>query len=837
MFFRQKKDRQNDVFSDFSFILNPGLINSLYSRRSKTITDKGEETVGKFFIRKLLSGLAVLALFSCLQGYSPETAQADGLPITSVDAPAPVIEPTVENENNDTKVLFDNTHGQTAGAADWVINGAFSDFGEAIAGEGYYVEELRQRTPITYEDLADFQVFVIPEANIPYKDAEQDAILQFVENGGSVFYIADHYNADRNLNRWDSGEIFNGYRRGAFDDPTKGFEEDEIESEAMQDVSNSDWLADHFGVRFRFNAIGDGVAEDIVAPDDSFGVTQGVDGVAFHAGATIAVTDPSIAKGLVYVPEGVSSWGPAVDQGVYNGGGRDEGAFVAISKVGQGKAAFIGDSSPVEDSSPAYLREDTGSTKTTYDGFEEADDGVLLTNLINWLAEQEDYADFTGQGIPLDEPTDLHDFEIPENSTESESEPWSNPPSGYEWYDRTTFQPGSYGSEEEASNPEYQLQYQDVLPGDMQEFQIRFSGDKLGANGTESDFRVGIYLDGGQQVAQFSLDGENWSSNYGYSEYFALNADQQGHASKTLYVRIKSGVDGEANLRVKQGSANLLTESVTIDPDAVPEDLPEEETPDLPEAAPIDQVRDLGDGELATIQGTVTSASGLWGAKGFYIQDETAGIYVYQNEQDVNPGDIVQLTGTTETYNGEEELMNIQAFEVVGSVEVPSPVIVGPAELSDHQGSLVGLEAVEITDLRKADNYGTTEFTAVNSAGDSVVVRLDNRTGTDYDAFPYQNGDVISVTGLASVFNGTYQLKPRGIDDFSAVDNGSLRQLIIDSDIRPGGIKIALLVKLKIAERNSKYYDKMIKFIDHQPDKHISADLKTELISMIKAIR
>ncbi|WP_053217559.1 DUF5689 domain-containing protein [Virgibacillus senegalensis] len=794
--------------------------------------------MGKHFINKLLSGLAVLVLFGCLQGYAPETVQADDdLPITSVDAPAPVIEPTVENENNDTKVLFDNTHGQTAGAADWVINGAFSDFGEAIAGEGYYVEELRQTTPITYEDLADYQVFVIPEANIPFKDSEQAAILQFVENGGSVFYIADHYNADRNLNRWDSGEIFNGYRRGAFDNPTKGFEEDEVASEAMQGVSSSDWLADHFGVRFRFNAIGDGVAEDIVAPSDSFGITQGVEGVAFHAGATIAVTDPAKAKGLVYVPEGVSSWGPAVDQGVYNGGGRDEGAFVAISKAGQGKAAFIGDSSPVEDSSPIYLREDTGRTKTTYDGFEEADDGVLLTNLINWLAEQEDYADFNEQDIPLDEPTELHDFEIPENSTEPEAEPWSNPPSGYEWYDRTTFQPGSYGSGEEVSNPEYQLQYQDNLPGEMQEFQIRFIGENLGANGSESDFRLGIYLDGGQQVAQFSLDGETWSSNYGYSDYFTLNADQQGYASKTLYVRIKSGVSGEANLRVKQGSSNLLTETVTIDPDAVPEELPDEETPELPAIAPIDQVRALEDGELATIQGTVTSASGLWGAKGFYVQDETAGIYVYQSAQDVNPGDIVQLTGTTETYNGEKELLDIQSFEIVGSEEVPSPVVIGPEELSSYQGSLVQLEAVEITDLQKADNYGTTEFTAINAAGEAVVVRLDNRTGTDYDAFPFQNGDVVSITGLASVFKGTYQLKPRSIDDFAAVERKSISQLIGESDIQPGGIKTALLAKVKKAEKNSKHYDKLVHFISKQPDKHIPSDVKAELNGLIETLR
>ena len=67
--------------------------------------------------------------------------------------PAPFIQPTTSNGR---KVLFDNTHGQTAGAADWVIDGAFSDFGNALANQGYYVEELRKGSSITYSDLSDF---------------------------------------------------------------------------------------------------------------------------------------------------------------------------------------------------------------------------------------------------------------------------------------------------------------------------------------------------------------------------------------------------------------------------------------------------------------------------------------------------------------------------------------------------------------------------------------------------------------------------------------------------------------------------------------------------------
>ena len=105
---------------------------------------------------------------------------------SSVD-PAPEIAAKVVNQNNGKKVLFDNTHGQTAGTADWVIDGGFSDFGNGIAQNGYHVKELRKSTPITYEDLKDYNVFIVPEANIPYKKSEQDAMLQYVKNGGSIF--------------------------------------------------------------------------------------------------------------------------------------------------------------------------------------------------------------------------------------------------------------------------------------------------------------------------------------------------------------------------------------------------------------------------------------------------------------------------------------------------------------------------------------------------------------------------------------------------------------------------------------------------------------------------
>ncbi|WP_438825252.1 Ig domain protein group 2 domain protein [Bacillus sp. JJ1609] len=391
-------------------------------------------------IRRRFSIFALVAMLvaSSLDFFTPFASAENALD------PAPQLQPV--GTANGKRILFDNTHGQTAGAADWVLDGGFSDFANALANEGYYAKELRKTTPITFQDLQDYDVFVIGEANVPYKVTEQNAMLQYVQNGGSIFFIGDHYNADRNKNRWDASEVFNGYRRGAYSDPAKGMGTEEASSAAMQGVTGSDWLSTNFGIRFRYNAIGDVTANDILAPSQAFGITSGVSTVAMHAGSTLAITDPNKAKGIVYLPPTTAAWGNAVDQGVYNGGGRAEGPYVAVSKVGAGKAAFIGDSSPVEDATPKYLREETGGKKTTYDGFKEQNDGTLLVNLVDWLAQQESYTSLAQvSGLQLDQQTALLSMENPQTSTEPQAEPWSAPAAGYKWYDPSTFKAGSYG--------------------------------------------------------------------------------------------------------------------------------------------------------------------------------------------------------------------------------------------------------------------------------------------------------------------------------------------------------------------------------------------------------
>ncbi|GMK37091.1 hypothetical protein PCCS19_01440 [Paenibacillus sp. CCS19] len=753
--------------SQFGLQTNPSLIG------------KKVKVTGTFGAYNNYAGVKSPTALSFIEGTTtpdPGTGGGTTDPGTGGGTTDPVVAPLPDGTGK--KVLFDHSHGQTAGAADWVIDGGFSDFADGLRGAGFTVESLDRTIPftfgeqaVTYEKLSQYDVFIIGEANIPYKTSEQAAMLQYVNNGGSIFFIADHYNADRNKNRWDASEVMNGYRRGAWDNPAKGMTAEEAASPAMQGVQSSDWLATNFGVRFRYNALGDvDNMTDVVAPNQAFGITTGVASVAMHAGSTLAILDPQKAKGIVYVPSNVSAWANAVDNGVYSGGGRAEGPFAAVSKVGAGKAAFIGDSSPVEDATPKYFREENGAKKTTYDGFNgEANDATFLVNTVKWLANHESYTNLSQvAGLQLDQPTTLLASETPALTTEPQAEPWAAPAAGYKWYDPTTFKPGSYGSTAApAVEAQYALVHQATLPNAVP-FQIRVTVNNLLPGQTVTGLTAGIYLTGGTQVAKVQNADGSWPTSYGYSSSFSVTADSAGHAYKDLTVQLNPSTSGSANLRFRVNGNNIITESVTVG-NVAAEPLPQDQTP-VPTAISIADARSKADNSVVTVEGVITSEPGAFGGQGFYLQDGTAGIYVFQNATGYHVGDSIKISAIKTVYNTEVELSDPVALEKTGTAAIPAvhPV----TSLSeDNQGQLVRLDNVTISNYITGTPAGSFEFDAVHGPT-STHIRIDVRTGisqTDFQA-QYPAGTVVNISGVSSIFKGTYQLKPLSLQDVTAAD-------------------------------------------------------------------
>jgi len=294
------------------------------------------------------------------------------------------------------KFLFDATKFETAGNADWVIDednhvaaryptplqstitsttpetywtGALSSWGIALVKLGHQVETLPVGTAITYgngsnpQDLSNYNVFIVDEPNSPFTAAEKTAMLNFVYNGGGLFMISDHNNADRNGDGWDALAVWNNFMRtNTAGNLPFGFKFDSVNVSPNTTNILSTWSS---------NPILNG-------PQGA--VTQ----VMFSAGATMTIypaINPNV-KGLV--------WTTGVSQGT-------TGLLCISSTYGTGRVFAIGDSSPADDS--------TGSSgHTLYNGWLTDANGNhkrLHLNASLWLAKLTGVTGISENNIPV----------------------------------------------------------------------------------------------------------------------------------------------------------------------------------------------------------------------------------------------------------------------------------------------------------------------------------------------------------------------------------------------------------------------------------------------------
>ncbi|MBC6991847.1 hydrolase [Hymenobacter sp. BT491] len=273
------------------------------------------------------------------------------------------------------KFLFDATHAETAGNADWVLDvdngvvpryptpaasgitsttpetywtGALSSWGVALVKQGHQVENLPVGTAITYgntsnpQDLANYNVFVIDEPNTLFTSAEKTAILNFVRNGGGLFMISDHDVSDRNNDGYDSPAIWN----------------DLMNSNSVQ--------ANPFGFSIDKNNIVETSSNVRTGTNAILNGSQGtVTQIKYSNGATITVNS-TVATPLI--------WRSTSTQGNAN-------VLCASSTFGTGRVVVVGDSSPADDG--------TGSPgNTVYPGWTEiASHAKLHMNASLWLAK------------------------------------------------------------------------------------------------------------------------------------------------------------------------------------------------------------------------------------------------------------------------------------------------------------------------------------------------------------------------------------------------------------------------------------------------------------------
>ncbi|MBF0406026.1 MAG: hypothetical protein HQM10_01640 [Candidatus Riflebacteria bacterium] len=200
------------------------------------------------------------------------------------------------------KTLYDDTHGQTAGNADWVLHGAYSEVADMLKAEGFSIDSLKEISAagkITPELLSNYKVVILAEPNNPYSKEEQDAIVEFVKNGGGAFLVSDHGGADRDNDGYDAVKVFNCF-------------------------------VPQFG--FQFN--GDTVYEAPMSGpmNSSHPAMFGVRGIGAWAGSTISILRMRDSSAVSLVDSRFK-----------------KAPYIVAAESGKGRVVAIGDSSPFDD--------------------------------------------------------------------------------------------------------------------------------------------------------------------------------------------------------------------------------------------------------------------------------------------------------------------------------------------------------------------------------------------------------------------------------------------------------------------------------------------------------
>jgi hypothetical protein len=277
------------------------------------------------------------------------------------------------------KFLFDASHLENAGSADWQIDadgtesvpiytggttvetkaqsiptpsytgitsstaetywkGAISSWAVELVKRGELVESLPSGSTITYgtanaQDLSNYDVFVVVEPNRLFTAAEKTALMNFVANGGGLFMIADHTAATT------AGTDANGYNPS--DRDGDGYDSPRVWNDLMTNngINNNN----PFGFNINYVDISEGPSTNVYTGTNTNAqiVLNGAAGtaskLAFYNGstATLYPANNSSVQGLFW------------RNSATNGGTAN--AMALLATYGSGRIVFIGDSSPADD--------------------------------------------------------------------------------------------------------------------------------------------------------------------------------------------------------------------------------------------------------------------------------------------------------------------------------------------------------------------------------------------------------------------------------------------------------------------------------------------------------
>ena len=207
----------------------------------------------------------------------------------------------------------------------------------------------------------------------------------------------------------------------------------------------------------------------------------------------------------------------------------------------------------------------------------------------------------------------------------------------------------------------------------------------------------------------------------------------------------------------------------------------------------IAQARNLPPGTNVMVRGVVTTGSEL--GKIRYLQDGTAGIAAFPGtgsqpgfDTAVQPGDSIEVVGTTVLFHGLLEISPIADWQIISSGNpLPAPAPVSLNQLTDAlESRLVSIECAAFADAGGIfANAGT--YNVSDSEGGSAYVYLRGGHPLQNTAIP---GAPVRLTAVLSEYDG-FQLLPRSGADFSAASCFYFSEQPAQSDIQTTGFNVS----------------------------------------------
>lgn len=179
-------------------------------------------------------------------------------------------------------------------------------------------------------------------------------------------------------------------------------------------------------------------------------------------------------------------------------------------------------------------------------------------------------------------------------------------------------------------------------------------------------------------------------------------------------------------------------------------------------------------GASITVAGIVTAAQGTYRANNIYIQDPTGGMQVFGLPAlGLQLGDSIEVSGVLGQFGGELQVINpVVAPNRKSGLPVPAPFERETGAIAAAV-SAGGAKAADVGRLIVVRHVTVGTFASGNANIDDgsgpIQMRLDANVAGTIPTSTFDPTKCYDITGLLGFFNGTPQLKPRGLSDVMEV--------------------------------------------------------------------